>query len=74
MEVVVLGIADDEEADNGVDDSYRRVSLLQNLDRTFSGEEDARFTVGFLPKCLAWYRPKKPVGLTSGAEPRGSFS
>lgn len=34
----------------------------------------ARFAVGFLPKCLAWYLPRIPVGLTSGAEPRGSFS
>ncbi len=33
-----------------------------------------RFADGFLPKCLAWYLPRKPVALTSGAAPRGSFS
>lgn len=33
-----------------------------------------RLAVGFFPKCLAWYLPRMPVGLTSGAGPRGSFS
>lgn len=23
---------------------------------------DVRLAVGFLPKCLAWYLPKRPVG------------
>lgn len=80
MEVVVLGITDNEEADDGVDNGWTNISIC------FSGFPDCgrfrvegmldniRFAVGFLPKCLAWYLPRRPVALTSGAGPRGSFS
>lgn len=33
-----------------------------------------RVADGFLPKYLAWYRPMRPLALTSGALPLGSFS
>lgn len=46
---------------------FRIVPLLQ-------GRAYIRVADGFFPKYLAWYLPRRPFALTSGAAPRGSFS
>lgn len=53
-----------QQSNDGQKPSQRHKSSLGHI----------RLAVGFFPKCLAWYLPRMPVGLTSGAGPRGSFS
>lgn len=75
MEVVVLGIANGNEEDKGVNDGCKSiVSTDSVLVELAEGVMSVRLPLGFLPKCLAWYRPRRPLALTSGAAPRGSFS
>lgn len=80
VEVVLLGIADDDQADNSVDDgckthvmSVKRMISLADILPDKAGS-NVRLAEGFLPKYLAWYLPKGPLGAISGAGPRGSFS
>lgn len=77
MEVVVLRISDREDQEDGVDDGWGMLAgSTGNRTRVYRRGIgwDVRVAVEFLPKCFAWYRPRRPVALTSGAAPRGSFS
>lgn len=72
--VVVLGVTNADKEDNEVDDGYRaQLAWCRGLMFEMLGFV-VRLTEGSLPKCLAWYRPRRPLGATSGATPRGSFS
>lgn len=71
MEVVVLSITNAEDENDGMDESC--ISRLERLAK-FGGDLDIRVADGFLPKYRAWYLPRSPLGLTSGAAPLGSFS
>lgn len=73
VEVVVLCVADSDEEDNDVDDGYS--SYMVSISSGYLEEKGSiRFAEGSLPKCLAWYLPRMPLALDSGAAPRGSFS
>jgi hypothetical protein len=73
VEVVVLSITDDNEECYRVPDSYIE-SVQYSICSCIIRHGDSRAADGFLPKYLAWYRPRSPLGLAAGAAPRGSFS
>ena len=77
MEVVVLGIANGDNEGNGVNDGCNnkisKLFLPSPLQGLLFPSVYIRAALGFLPKYLAWYLPRIPVGFTSEGDPRGSL-
>jgi hypothetical protein len=72
MEVVVLSVTNGDHKGYDVDDGCCTVSM--RICKSSLTIFHVRVAEAFFPKYLAWYLPITPFGLTSGAEPLGSFS
>lgn len=88
MEVVLHAVTHKHQSTNNMENccnsSRQRVLLKLGNDNKPPREQSecifarlnvySRIAEGFFPKYRAWYRPMRPVGLISGAGPRGNFS
>ena len=75
MEVVFLGVSDEQEDKDEVPNSCAfPISIVKNAQLHTASGKDVRAADGFLPKYLRLYHPKRPPPVGSGAGPFGNLS